>query len=68
MANNLPVARDVLSFIIPELIITILLLFFGIISIGIIWGIIMIFVIYFFQGPGSVNRRWRGCRYFSGRR
>jgi len=51
IANNLPVAREGLPFIIPGLIITVLLLFLGFFFVGIILGILSIFFMYFFRDP-----------------
>jgi len=49
--NNLPVAREGLPFIIPELIITILMFYWGIAPAGMFLGLITLFTIYFFRDP-----------------
>lgn len=49
--NRLPVAREGLPFIFIGLIITVFLFFLGVLSLGVLFGLITLFTIWFFRDP-----------------
>jgi phosphatidylserine decarboxylase len=58
--NRLPVAREGLPFIIPGLIATLLLFFFGVIYVGTFVGLLTLFTIYFFRDPDRTGYGGKG--------